>query len=139
MKHGLNYRWVQTNFSSNLKLGTLRGFHLQTAPFQEIKLVTCVSGAVHDVILDLRIDSKTFLKTFSVNLNSDSNTSLYIAKGVAHSYLTLVDNSSVLYQVSEKYSKEHTNGVRYTDPKISVSWPINPKIVSDADLSWNLL
>jgi dTDP-4-dehydrorhamnose 3,5-epimerase len=135
----LNTSWAQTNFSSNKKTGTLRGFHYQNAPFSEIKLVTCVSGAIFDAILDLRPDSQTYLKTFTIFLKSDSNKSLYIAKGVAHAYLTLEDNSAVTYQVSEKYSKENTSGVTYLDPKVDVDWPISPTTVSENDLSWNLL
>ena len=139
IEKGLNSRWVQTNFSSNKYVGTLRGFHYQNEPFQEVKLVTCVSGSVFDVILDLRPESRTYLKTFSFTLNSNSNTSIYIAKGVAHAYLTLVDNSSVVYQVSDRYSLAHTSGVRYSDPKIKVPWPLTPTNISDNDLSWDLL
>jgi len=135
----LNTRWAQTNFSSNKKTGTLRGFHYQNAPFSEIKLVTCVSGTIFDAILDLRPDSQTYLKTFTIFLKSDSNKSLYIAKGVAHAYLTLEDNSAVTYQVSERYSKENTSGVTYLDPKVDVNWPISPTNISENDLSWNLL
>jgi dTDP-4-dehydrorhamnose 3,5-epimerase len=136
---GLNSKWIQTNYSSNKRAGTLRGFHLQKAPFEEIKLVTCVSGRVFDAILDLRPNSKTFLKTFSTVLDLDSNKSIYIAKGVAHAYLTLEDNTSVTYQVSEKYSKEYTSGVKYSDPKVKVEWPIIPRIVSKNDLCWEPL
>jgi dTDP-4-dehydrorhamnose 3,5-epimerase len=136
---GLNTAWVQCNYSSNKYAGTLRGFHYQDEPFSEIKLVTCVSGRVFDVILDLRPKSQTYLNTFTVTLESDSNTSIYIAKGVAHAYLTLEDNSAVTYQVSERYSKEYTSGVTYSDPKVKVEWPIAPRIVSKNDLSWNAL
>ena len=124
---------------TTVRAGTLRGFHFQNAPFEEIKLVTCVSGKVFDAILDLRPNSKTYLKTFTVVLDLDSNKSIYIAKGVAHAYLTLEDNSSVTYQVSEKYAKEYTSGVKYSDPKVKVEWPIIPKIVSKNDLSWEPL
>ena len=136
---GLNTIWVQSNFSSNKKAGTLRGFHYQKAPFDEIKLVTCVSGSVFDAILDLRPNSKTYLKTYATILEPGSNTSIYVAKGVAHAYLTLLDNSAVTYQVSENYSKECTSGVMYSDPKVIVNWPIVPAVVSDSDLTWNLL
>jgi dTDP-4-dehydrorhamnose 3,5-epimerase len=139
ISNGLNTLWLQSNFSSNKKAGTLRGFHYQKAPFTEIKLVTCVSGIVFDAILDLRPNSRTYLKTFETVLESNSNKSIYIAKGVAHAYLSLVDNSAVTYQVSEKYSKEYTSGVLYSDPKVKVSWPIAPTVVSEIDLSWNLL
>lgn len=136
---GLNTLWAQVNFSSNKKTGTLRGFHYQKAPVSEIKLVTCVSGIVFDVILDLRPNSATYLKTFTIILESESNKSIYIAKGVAHAYLTLADNSAVTYQVSEKYSKENTCGVNYSDPKVNVDWPIVPTVVSENDLCWKPL
>ena len=139
IREGLNIKWTQTNFSSNTKAGTLRGFHYQKEPLQEIKLVTCVSGSVFDVILDLRPNSTTYLKTFSVTLDSDLNTSIYIGKGVAHAYLALKDNSSVLYQVSENYSPAATAGVSYADPKVHVSWPITPTTISENDLSWDPL
>jgi dTDP-4-dehydrorhamnose 3,5-epimerase len=135
----LNTSWPQTNYSSNDKAGTLRGFHYQSAPFQEVKLVTCVSGSIYDVILDLRSESETYLQTFSINLKADSNTLLYIAKGIAHAYLTLEDNSSILYQVSENYSLQNTHGVGYLDPKVNVEWPIEPKYVSNNDMNWKNL
>lgn len=137
--NGLNTLWLQSNYSSNKKAGTLRGFHYQREPFNEIKLVTCVSGIVFDAIVDLRPTSQTYLKTFETILESDSNKSIYIAKGVAHAYLTLADNSAVTYQVSEEYSKEYTSGVRYSDSKIEINWPIVPTIVSEIDLGWNPL
>ena len=132
----LNTHWTQTNFSSNLVKGTLRGFHFQREPFQEIKLVSCVSGEVMDVILDLRPSSETYLKTFSINLSAELNTSIYIAKGVAHAYLSLQDNSAVMYQVSEDYTPEKSAGVNFSDPKIDVVWPIEPRLISIADRTW---
>jgi dTDP-4-dehydrorhamnose 3,5-epimerase len=138
-RNQMNTNWQQTNYSSNSKAGTLRGFHYQTEPYQEIKLVTCSGGSIFDVILDLRPTSKTFMKTFSVILSADSNTSIYIAKGVAHAYLTLEDNTSVLYQVSEKYSLANTRGVSYLDPKLKIDWPIEPKFISENDINWEHL
>jgi dTDP-4-dehydrorhamnose 3,5-epimerase len=135
----LNTQWQQTNYSLNIKSGTLRGFHYQTEPFQEIKLVTCTSGSIYDVILDLRPESKTFMQTFSVNLTSESNTSIYIAKGVAHAYLSLEDNTSVIYQVSKKYSLANTRGVNYLDPKLKINWPLEPKFISEKDINWDFL
>ena len=132
----LNTRWPQSNFSSNLKTGTLRGFHYQREPLQEIKLVSCVSGEIMDVLLDLRPTSATYLKTFSIILNADLNTSIYIAKGVAHAYLSLQDNSAVTYQVSEVYDPQKSAGANFSDPKIDVIWPIEPKQISIADKNW---
>lgn len=136
---GLTNQWVQTNVSSNLRAGTLRGFHFQREPAQEVKLVTCVSGRIFDVALDLRSGSKSFLQTFSLELAADENVSLYIPKGVAHAYLTLQDNTTVLYHVSSEYSAELTSGVSYLDPKIDVKWPLRPTTVSEADKAWPLL
>jgi dTDP-4-dehydrorhamnose 3,5-epimerase len=136
LEKGLNTLWTQTNFSSNLIKGTLRGFHYQREPYQEIKLVSCVSGEVMDVLLDLRPTSKTYLKTFSINLSAELNTSIYIAKGVAHAYLSLQDNSAVIYQVSEDYTPEKSAGVNFFDRKIDVVWLIEPKLISNADRTW---
>ncbi len=139
LQNGLNTNWVQTNLSSNFQKGTLRGFHFQRKPFEEVKLVSCSHGKIQDVIIDLRPDSNTYLKHFSIELSSDSNVSIYIARGVAHAYLTLEDDSSVLYQVSERYSKDHASGATYLDPKINVTWSVKPTIVSEADLSWDFI
>jgi dTDP-4-dehydrorhamnose 3,5-epimerase len=135
----LNTQWEQINYSSNSKSGTLRGFHYQTEPFQEIKLVTCTNGSIYDVILDLRSESKTFMETFSVTLSADSNASVYVAKGVAHAYLSLEDNTSVMYQVSEKYSLANTRGVNYLDPQLNIDWPIKPQFISENDVNWEFL
>ena len=105
---GLNVEWRQSNVSLNHKKATFRGFHYQENPFEEIKLVTCVKGRIQDVIIDIRKDSPTYRKTFSLELNENDNISLYIAQGVAHGYLTLEDDTVVLYHVSAEYSKEKT-------------------------------
>ena len=136
---GLNTEWVQTNVSSNTNAGTLRGFHFQRPPHSEIKLVTCVSGSVYDVALDVRPESPTYLRSFAVRLTGNINTSLYIPEGVAHAYLTLEDHSTVAYQVSSEYAPEYAAGVNYLDPKVKVAWPITPRIVSSADRLWPAL
>lgn len=133
---GLNTQWSQTNYSTNRLARTLRGFHYQTAPRGEVKLVSCVSGAIEDALLDLRPESESCGRSVSVRLAADDSALVYVAKGVAHAYLTLEDNSSVLYQVSEPYSRAHTAGVQYTDPVVNIDWPIEPRIISVADQSW---
>lgn len=133
---GLNVDWPQCNVSLNHKKATFRGFHYQEKPFEEIKLVTCVKGKIQDVIIDVREDSPTFHKAFSLELNENDNISLYISKGVAHGYLTLEDETVVLYHVSSEYSKEKTRGISWTDTNIDIKWKILPEIISEADQSW---
>jgi dTDP-4-dehydrorhamnose 3,5-epimerase len=133
---GLNGEWRQSNVSLNHKKATFRGFHYQENPFEEIKLVTCVKGRIQDVIIDIRKDSPTYKKTFSLELNENDNISLYIAQGVAHGYLTLEDDTVVLYHVSAEYSKEKTRGISWKDSSISIDWIIMPEIISDADKNW---
>jgi dTDP-4-dehydrorhamnose 3,5-epimerase len=101
--------------------------------------VTCIKGRIQDAIFDVRINSSTFGKCFSVELSEEENVSLYVAKGVAHGYLTLEDNSVVLYHVSSNYSKEKTRGLSVHDPNIKIKWTIKPEIISEIDLTWPLL
>jgi dTDP-4-dehydrorhamnose 3,5-epimerase len=133
---GLNFEWRQCNVSINHKKATFRGFHYQENPFEEIKLVTCVKGRIQDVIIDIRKDSPTFRKAFSFELNEHDNISLYISKGVAHGYLTLEDDTVVLYHVSADYSKEKTRGILWSDSSINIDWRIMPEIISEADKNW---
>jgi dTDP-4-dehydrorhamnose 3,5-epimerase len=133
---GLNSIWPQCNVSLNHKKATFRGFHYQETPYEEIKLVTCIKGRIQDAIFDVRINSSTFGKCFSVELSEEENVSLYVAKGVAHGYLTLEDNSVVLYHVSSNYSKEKTRGLSVHDPNIKIKWTIKPEIISEIDLTW---
>lgn len=131
----LNTEWAQVNLSQNHRRGTLRGLHFQYPPHQEIKLVQCISGAVFDVMVDLRQGSPTFGQWFGAELTAENQKLLYIPKGFAHGYLTLVDNAKVLYQVSHAYTPDHQGGYRYDDPKFSIQWPsvADEFILSDRD------
>src|SRR4030067_2134427 len=93
--HDLETRLVQCNISYNRRKGTLRGMHYQIPPFEEDKLVRCTRGAIYDVIIDLRRDSKTFGKHICVKLTAENRTMLHIPKGFAHGFLTLEDDSEV--------------------------------------------
>jgi len=132
----LNVDWRQCNVSLNHKKATFRGFHYQENPFEEIKLVTCVKGKIQDIIIDIREDSPTFRKTFSIEISESDNISLYITKGVAHGYLTLEDETVVLYHVSADYSKAKTRGFSWTDPSLDIEWRIKPEIISEVDQNW---
>jgi len=132
-QHGLNPRIVQINNAFSRHCGTLRGMHYQIPPRAEDKIFRCLRGAIFDVIIDLRPDSKTFLKHFAVELTADNRTMLYIPKNFAHGYLTLADDAETLYLVTEFYSPRHERGIRYNDPLFDIHWPMEPAFLSDKD------
>ncbi len=134
--HGLNSKLVQCSVSFNNKKGTLRGMHFQIAPFEETKLVRCTRGEIFDVIIDLRPNSGTFKKHFSVILNEDNRLMLYIPGGFAHGFQTMADNTEVFYQMSQFYSPEHSGGVRWDDPAFGIEWPRDDRIIIDRDLNY---
>jgi dTDP-4-dehydrorhamnose 3,5-epimerase len=131
--HGLNPNLVQCNISFNSEKGTLRGMHYQVAPHREAKLVRCTNGAIFDVIVDLRSDSPTRRKWLGVELSAENRSMLYVPEGFAHGYLTLTDNTEVLYQVSEFYAPSCERGVRWNDPAFGIRWPAPPRVISDKD------
>jgi dTDP-4-dehydrorhamnose 3,5-epimerase len=134
---GLNPKLVQCSVSFYNKKGTLRGMHFQVAPFEETKLVRCTKGEIFDVIIDLRPDSQTFKKYFSVLLNEENRLMLYIPPGFAHGFQTMTDNAEVFYQMSQLYSPEHARGVRWNDPVFGIQWPPEDKrIIIDRDLNY---
>ena len=131
--HGLNPELQQCSLSFNTLKGTLRGMHYQTEPHQEVKLVRCTMGSIHDVIIDLRPDSATFRRWTSVRLTAENRTSIYIPEGVAHGFLTLDDNCEVFYQMSEPFHPGSIAGVRWNDPAFAIQWPEDPCVISDRD------
>ena len=132
-KYGLQTEIAQTNISENPKKYTLRGFHYQVNPFEENKTLTCLQGSLYDVIVDIRPDSKTFLKWISIELVAGDNLSLYIPAGCANSYLTLEDSTVILYYMSEFYAPDSYRGFRYNDPSFSINWPSEPEVISSKD------
>jgi dTDP-4-dehydrorhamnose 3,5-epimerase len=144
-EHGLMTQVVQVNTSYNAHRGTLRGLHYQLPPKAESKLVRCVAGAIHDVIVDLRKDSRTFGMPFGLELSSANRAMMYVPKGFAHGFITLADATEVLYLMDEFYSSELERGIRWNDKRFSVAWPIAPQFVSsrdathrDFDPAWHL-
>ena len=128
---------MQCNDSFSPGRGTLRGLHYQMAPHQEVKLVRCIRGTVFDVIVDLRHDSPTYLSWFGLELTGDNRTMLYVPEGCAHGYLTLEDNSEVMYPVSEFYRPEAERGVRWNDRLFGIQWPNGgARTISAKDQSW---
>jgi dTDP-4-dehydrorhamnose 3,5-epimerase len=133
---GLADRIVQMNISFNRSRYTLRGFHYQAAPHQEDKLLRCVRGAVHDVLIDLRPDSPTYMRHMAVELSAASYRMLFVPKGCANAFLTLSDETEVTYLVSEFYTPAAERGVRWDDPAFGIKWPVKPVVISEKDRSW---
>ena len=135
-QHGLNPRLVQCNVSFNERKGTWRGMHYQVAPHEEAKLVKCIIGAVCDVIVDLRPDSRTFKKHLMVTLSARNRKMLYIPEKFAHGFLTLEDRTEVFYQMSEFHSAEAARGFRWNDPEFGIQLPLEVAVISDRDASY---
>ena len=135
-EHGLSGSMAQCSISYNNRRGTLRGMHFLAAPCAETKLVRCTAGAMYDVVLDLRLGSRTFRSWISVELTSGNRRALYVPEGCAHGYVTLTDGCEVFYQMSEFYSKEADRGVRWNDPAFGIEWPISDPIISDKDAGY---
>jgi len=131
--HGLVGHFCQVNNSLSAPKGTLRGMHYQLAPRAETKLVRCVRGSLYDMILDLRDGSPTFGDSFGAELTAEDRRMMYVPKGFAHGFLTLVDNTETIYFVDEFYSPEHERGIRDNDPNFKLQWPDAPTVISDKD------
>jgi dTDP-4-dehydrorhamnose 3,5-epimerase len=131
--HGLETRVAQCNISCNAKRGTLRGLHYQVAPSEEVKLVRCTRGAIHDVIVDLRPRSPSFKRWFAVELTDSNRRMVYVPEGVAHGFVTLADDTEVFYQMSQPYDPACYRGVRWDDPAFGIVWPVPIVQISERD------
>lgn len=132
-RHGLSTVLVQCSVSYNKRRGTLRGMHYQSEPYPEAKLVRCTMGVIHDVLLDLRSDSPAYGRWAAFELSAANRRMVYIPEGVAHGFQTLVEDSEVLYQMSESYHPECARGVRWDDPTFGIAWPLPVSAVSEKD------
>jgi dTDP-4-dehydrorhamnose 3,5-epimerase len=129
--------FVQDNQSLSKRRGTLRGLHFQTDPFAQAKLIRVLCGAIFDVVVDLRTNSPTFGRWFSLQLNAERPAQLYIPRGFAHGFLTLSDNTVVAYKVDAPYSQSNDAGIAWNDPDLAIDWPMVSRdfIISDKDLA----
>lgn len=125
---GVDPRIAQCSISFNARQGTLRGLHYQTAPHEETKLVRCSRGAIFDVIVDLATG-----RWFGVQLTADIPLMLYVPRGVAHGFQTLIDDTEVVYQISVPHHPDSARGIRWNDPELGIPWPFGEPILSDAD------
>ncbi len=138
-EHGLNPNLVQCNISFNLKQGTLRGMHYQAQPHEEAKLIRCTKGAIYQVVIDIRPDSVTFKQWVAVELTAENRKMLYVSKGMASGFQTLVDDTEVFYQMAEFYNPESAKGIKWNDPTLGVQWPKEALVVSANDRDHPLL
>ena len=130
-------KFVEANLAFNHKRGTLRGLHWQAAPHGQAKLVRCTRGSVFDVGVDLRPDSTTYGQWTSVELSAANRLMLYVPEGFAHGYLTLEDDSEVLYLVTGDYEPASGRGARWNDPAFGIRWPdVDQVIVNERDSNY---
>jgi dTDP-4-dehydrorhamnose 3,5-epimerase len=130
----VDIKFVQDNESKSVK-GVIRGLHFQRPPFQQAKLVRCVSGKILDVVVDLRKDSKTYGKSFSIYLSSENNKQLFVPKGFAHGFQVLSESASVNYKVDNFYNPKSDSGIIWNDKDLSIDWNLDLKpILSEKDL-----
>jgi dTDP-4-dehydrorhamnose 3,5-epimerase len=134
--YGLKTELVQSNVGFSRSAGTLRGLHYQSEPHAEVKLVRCVKGSIYDVMIDMRPQSSTYMQWLGIELKAESYRMIYVPEGFAHGYLTLKDNTEVMYQVSEYYTPGSERGIRFNDPAFAIRWPEDILFISDKDLSW---
>lgn len=137
-KAGIKFANVQTSYSFTRREGTIRGIHYQNKPFEEDKLVVCIKGAVFDVAVDIRKNSKTYGQWLSLELSESNHNMLYLPKGFAHGYQTLQANSVLLYFMSEFYHPESAAGILWNDKILNIKWPLNNYYLSKKDKMWPL-
>ena len=110
--------------------------HYQVKPHEETKLVRCTAGAMLDVIVDVRPESRTYLQHIAVELSAANRRALYIPRGFAHGFQTLTDDCEVFYQMSDFFAPESARGFRWNDPLFGIEWPIADPIILDRDNSY---
>jgi dTDP-4-dehydrorhamnose 3,5-epimerase len=138
-RHALETRFVQHSLSRSTRKHTLRGLHFQHAPHREVKLVSCLKGAIWDVAVDLRPQSPAFGRWTAAELTAENMRQLYIPEGFAHGFLSLTDDVAVGYLISARYDPATAAGIRYDDPAIAIEWPATPAVMSEKDRNWPLL
>jgi dTDP-4-dehydrorhamnose 3,5-epimerase len=135
-ERGLTTRFVQHNTSYSVAKGTLRGMHFQRAPHGEVKVVSCLKGAIWDVIVDLRPESPTYRRWQGFELTADNYRQLYIPEGFVHGFQSLCDDAEVGYLISQFYEPMAAGGVRFDDPALAIDWPLPLTVISEKDRSW---
>ena len=132
---GINIKFVQDNQARSV-YGVVRGLHFQKNPHAQTKLIRALEGSILDVVLDLRIGSPSYGKTFSIELSASNKKQLLVPQGFAHGYSVLSETAEVFYKCDNFYNKETEGGVAYNDPALNIDWkiPADKMILSSKDL-----
>lgn len=130
---------AQINHTHTTQRGTVRGLHYQRAPAAESKLVSCLQGAVWDVVVDLRADSPTFLHWYAEELSAQNHTALLIPPGCAHGFQALQDNTELLYLHSAPHAPECEGAIHVSEPRLAIDWPLPVVNLSARDAAHPLL
>jgi dTDP-4-dehydrorhamnose 3,5-epimerase len=140
LNENIDLRFVQDNQSSS-SYGVVRGLHYQLSPHAQTKLVRVLTGTIVDIAVDIRKNSPTFSKVFSIELSAENKKQLLIPPGFAHGFSVLSERAEVLYKCDDFYDKESETGIRYDDPQLSIDWkiPDDKIIVSEKDQQLPLL
>lgn len=124
---------ISISVSRNSHSGTVRGIHFQLPPYSESKLITCLSGEIFDVIVDLRDASPTYKNWAKIELDSNCLQQLYVPEGFAHGYQTLKSNTEIIYVISGRYSATHSRRINFQDRELAINWPLDITDISVAD------
>jgi dTDP-4-dehydrorhamnose 3,5-epimerase len=130
---GMDDDFVQDNHSKSVETGVVRGLHYQLPPMAQTKLIRVVSGAVLDVVVDIRRGSRTFGNHIAEELSAENWKQVYVPAGFAHGFVTLRPNTEVIYKVSNYYSPEHERGLRWNDPALCIDWAIDESTATLSD------
>ena len=131
---GIDVVFVQDNHSYSKQKGVVRGLHFQNEPMAQSKLVRCTRGSVRDIVVDIRRGSSGFKSWAAFEISAENQRMLFIPKGFAHGFLTLEDDTEILYKVDNYYSKEHDRSIRYDDPELGIDWKIDEPKLSAKDM-----
>jgi dTDP-4-dehydrorhamnose 3,5-epimerase len=137
--HGLPQAMPECSVSFNARRGTLRGMHFRAEPHAEDKIVRCTAGAAYDVVIDLRRGSATERRWFGTELSALNRRALFVPKGFAHGFITLHDDTEILYMMSSVYVPGFDRGVRWNDPAFGIAWPLDPLVIAARDAEYPLL
>lgn len=138
-KVGIESDFIQDNLVMNRLKGTLRGLHWQREPYAQAKLVRCLTGALIDVVADVRPESPTFGRWEAVPLSAEGGEALFVPAGYAHGYVTTADSTLVLYKVDVLWQPSAEASCRWNDPTLGIDWGVTDPILSDKDRAAPLL
>ena len=130
---GIDFTVKQGNISQNFHKHTMRGFHYQVEPSKESKVILCVTGALYNIVLDLRKDSPSNHQWVALEIDAENRQSIVVPAGCANAFLTMADNTIVHYYMGDSYAPNSYRGIRYNDPRFGFEWPCEPEVISEKD------